>query len=284
MTDFILPAGSLVKYGSVTTRLYPILRNGLRPEAELAASGHQAEGPAVRQGIYVGELMSYYSACVGFCNATSALHHDHAAVMDTFVQALQSAHGQKPAMPELEAVAALAGLPVVLEIELAEPCVLWADENFIEGRKAAQPVQIDDALLRAKAERSWTTWRSAAIVREGGIPSAWIKKFHFPRLVDYRDVSSAKNPRVREQTTDCALMVGGLMQSWHKDAPAELLAAFRRQYGRSDFSQSAGFDETSLERFFNLSAMLDPATRLLNQMTLWQDINALAKKQEIPLA
>jgi hypothetical protein len=39
-----------------------------------------------------------------------------------------------------------------------------------------------------------------------------------------------------------------------------------------------------LERFFNLNGMLDAATRLLNQMTIWQDIDALAKKQGIPLA
>jgi hypothetical protein len=288
MSDFILPAGSIVKYGSITTRLYPILRNGIQADtsanAELAATDAQPGGHALKGGIYVGELMSYHNACVSFCHGTSALHHEHAAVMDAFVQALQSAHGQKPAMPELEAIAAQAGLPVVLEIELAEPCTLWADENFIEGRNAANPVHIDDEVLRAKAERSWNNWRSAVIMRPGGIPAAWIKKFHFPRLLDYRDVTSAKNPRLLEQTTDCALMVGGLMQSWHKDAPADLLAAFRKQYGRSDFSQSAGFNETALERFFNLSAMLDPAIRLLNQMTLWQDINALAKKQQIPLA
>jgi hypothetical protein len=78
-------------------------------------------------------------------------------------------------------------------------------------------------------------------------------------------------------------MVGGLMQSWHKDTPGDLLLAFKKQYGRINFSQSSNFDETALERFFNLNAMLDPATRLLNQMTIWQDIDALAKKQEIPL-
>ena len=62
-----------------------------------------------------------------------------------------------------------------------------------------------------------------------------------------------------------------------------MLFRSKKQYGRLNFSQSSSFDETALERFFNLSAMLDPATRLLNQMTLWQDISALAKKQEIPL-
>jgi len=71
---------------------------------------------------------------------------------------------------------------------------------------------------------------------------------------------------------------------WHKDAPGDLLAAFRKQYGRINFSQRSNFDETSLERFFNLNAMIDPATRLLNQMTIWQDIDALAKKQGIALS
>lgn len=268
MSDFTLPAGTVVKYGSISTQLYPILRHGI---------------PAA-SGIYVGELMSYFAACSDFCSATSALHSQHEASMDAFVKALQNAHGQKPDMPELEAIALQAGIPVVMEIELAEACVVRANENFIEGTSKHEAAAIDDSVLRSKAEKSWGNWRCGVILRPEGIPASWIKKFHFPRLLDYRDVSGAKNSRMLEQTTDCALMVGGLMQSWHKDFPADLLSAFRKQYGRTDFSQSSGFDETAVERFFNLNAMLDPATRLLNQMTLWQDIDALAKKQQIPLA
>ncbi|MES2104262.1 MAG: hypothetical protein V4634_09600 [Pseudomonadota bacterium] len=273
MSDFILPAGTVVKYGSISTQLYPILRNGI-----------QAGGTsAIKDGIYVGELMSYFAACTAFCNATSELHHENEAAMDAFVKALQNAHGQKPALPELEAIAVQAGIPVVFDIELGEACSVWANENFIEGTHKHETAAIDESVLRSKAEKSWGNWRCGVIVREGGIPAGWIKKFHFPRLLDYRDVSGAKNSRMLEQTTDCALMVGGLMQSWHKDFPADLLSAFRKQYGRSNFSQGSGFDETAVERFFNLNAMLDPATRLLNQMTIWQDIDALAKKQQIPL-
>lgn len=273
MSDFTLPAGTVVKYGSISTQLYPVLRNGIQPNSL----------SAIKDGIYVGELMSYFAACAAFCSATSELHSQHEATMDAFVKALQEAHGQKPAMPELEAIALQAGLPVVLEIELGEACTVWANENFIEGSSKHEAATIEDSVLRSKAEKSWGNWRCGVIVREGGIPAGWIRKFHFPRLLDYRDVSGAKNSRMLEQTTDCALMVGGLMQSWHKDFPADLLSAFRKQYGRSNFSQSSAFDETALERFFNLNAMLDPATRLLNQMTIWQDIDALAKKQQIPL-
>lgn len=278
MSDFTLPAGTVVKYGSVSTQLYPLLRNGLQPGNALPA-----ETGAIRDGIYVGELMSYFAACAAFCRTTSDLHSQNEATMGAFVTALQNAHGQKPAMPELEGLAVQAGVPVVLEIELGEACAVWANENFIEGTGKHEAAAIEESVLRGKAEKSWGNWRCGVIVRPGGIPAGWIKKFHFPRLLDYRDVGGAKNSRVLEQTTDCALMVGGLMQSWHKDFPADLLSAFKRQYGRTDFSQSSGFDETAVERFFNLNAMLDPATRLLNQMTIWQDIDALAKKQQIPL-
>ena len=267
MSEFKLAAGSRIKFGCISTQLYPILRQGLA--ANMPRQHFQAEDSSASQGIMVGELMAYFSACAAFCKATSNLHHEHEQVMGQFVNALQTQHGEKPQMPELENIAATAGLPVILEIELAEDCVLLADQHFVAD---------------TEAEKSWKLWRSGALLREGGIPASWVKKFYFPRLLDYRDVTSSRSPRSMEQTTDTALMVGGLMQSWHKDTPADLLHAFRKQYGRINFSQHSNFDETSLERFFNLNPMLDPATRLLNQMTIWQDIDALAKKQEIPLA
>jgi hypothetical protein len=271
-TGLVLSAGSAVKYGCTTNELYAVLRHGLQAAPD---AGHGA--------IPIGTLSAYEAACQRFCRATSELHHQHEAVMQAFVQALQQEHGSKPTVVGLDAVAPLAGLPVVLEIVLEEACTVLADPRFIEGRKAGD-AEPDLAALQAAAQRSWQYWGSAGLLRAGGIPAAWVRRFHFPRLLDYRDTGSAKNTRLREQTTDCALMVGGLMQAWHKDAPGELLEAFRRHYGRSDFSQASGFGETELERFFNLGAMLDPATRLLNQMSLWQDIMALAKKQNIVLA
>lgn len=266
MNQFKLAAGSSVKYGTVSTALYPILRHGIAADAP--RHGFQESAAAGAPGVPVGELMAYFAACAAFCNATSALHQAHQQVLGQFVNALQARHGEKPDMPELETIAQQAGLPVVLEIELGEDCVLLADPTFVAA---------DDA------EKSWKLWRSGALQRAGGIPAGWIRKFYFPRLLDYRDVGSKGSQRTLEQTTDSALMVGGLMQSWHKDTPADLLHAFQKQYGRINFSQSSGFDETALERFFNLNAMLDPATRLLNQMTIWQDVDALAKKQQIPL-
>lgn len=266
MSEFKLAAGSRVKFGCISSQLYPILRQGIA--ADMPRHGFQEEETQPAHGIMVGELMAYFSACAAFCKTTSTLHHAHQQVLGQFVNALQTRLGEKPHMPELETIAAAAGLPVILEIELAEDCVLGADEHFVAD---------------SEAEKSWKLWRSGALLREGGIPADWIRKFYFPRLLDFRDVISSKSPRSLEQTTDTALMVGGLMQSWHKDAPADLLHAFRKQYGRINFSQHSNFDETALERFFNLNPMLDPATRLLNQMTIWQDIDALAKKQQIPL-
>ncbi len=268
MSEFKLAAGSVVKFGTISTNLYPILRHGI-PENTVRQGF--AEGITIGVepvGIHVGELMAYFAACAEFCNATSALHAENQDVLAQFVEALQNAKGEKPRIPALEEIALQAGLPVVLEIVLEEDCLLLADTHFIDDENA---------------EKSWKLWRSANLSRAEGVPASWIKKFYFPRLLDYRDVVTARNPRVLEQTTDSALMVGGLMQSWHKDTPGDLLQAFRKQYGRINFSQSSAFDETALERFFNLNAMLDPATRLLNQMSIWQDVDALAKKQEIPL-
>jgi hypothetical protein len=212
--------------------------------------------------------MAYFAAAAEFCKCTAEVYAAHEQVLDDFVQRLQTVRGQKPHMDGLEAVSIEIGLPVVLEIMLEEDCEVFADLHF------------EDA---DHSEKSWTHWRSVTLKRAGGIPSNWIKKFHFPRLLDYRDLGSSKNPRMLEQTIDSALMVGGLMQAWHKDSPADLLLAFRKQYGSINFSQSLSFEANSLERFFNFNSMLDPATRLLNQMTIWQDVDALAKKQGISL-
>ena len=269
MSDMILTAGTKVKFGAISTSLYPIFRHGITAESVRQEFQLGEEVQPMSVGIYVGELMAYYAACAAFCNATSALHAANQEVLSMFVKQLQNAHGEKPKMPELEAIAAQTGLPIVLEIALEEDCLLQADDHFIDDENA---------------DKSWKLWRSGSLIRPNGIPASWIKQFYFPRLLDYKDVGSAKNPRVLEQTTDSALMVGGLMQSWHKDTPGDLLVAFKKQYGRINFSQVSHFDETALERFFNLNAMIDPATRLLNQMTIWQDIDALAKKQEIPLS
>lgn len=271
MTKLILPKATTLKMGAISTSLYGFLRHGI-PACLPRAGLVQSEGETPSKGIYVGELMAYFSACAAFAQATSEVHHTHQTTMTAFVDALHQTPGLKPHMPELDAIANEVGLPVVLEIELGEDCEVLADTHFESENEA---------------EKCWKTWRSVQLCRQEGIPAAWIKRFYFPRLLEFRDVQAARqtrqSARMLEQTTDSALMVGALMQSWHKDLPGDLLLAFKKQYGRVNFSQQSDFNETALERFFNLNPMIDPATRLLNQMLIWQDVDALAKKQGIPL-
>lgn len=271
MSAYLLPKGTVVKVGTVTTSLYSFLNEGVPENLPRVGLASQVTSTSFSnsEGIYVGELMAYFTAAAEFCKSTADAYAAHDQIFDEFVQKLQTARGQKPQMDGLEAVSMQIGLPIVLEIMLEEDCEVLSDIHF------------EDA---DHIEKSWKHWRSVVLKRTGGIPASWIKKFYFPRLLEYRDLSSSKNPRMLEQTIDSALMVGGLMQVWHKDSPADLLMAFRKQYGNINFSQSLLFDAISIERFFNFNSMLDPATRLLNQMTIWQDLNALAKKQEISLS
>ncbi|MBC3809020.1 hypothetical protein H8K52_16900 [Undibacterium seohonense] len=270
MSAYVLPKGTVVKVGAISTSLYSFLNNGIPENLPRVGLQSQVELPAFSksEGIYVGELMAYFAAAAEFCQSTAEVFAAHEELLSQFVERLQNVRDQKPLMDGLEAVSMKIGLPIVLEIVLDEDCEVLADGHFENLEQS---------------EKSWKHWRSVMLKRAGGIPAAWIKKFYFPRLLDYRDLSSNKTPRMLEQTIDCALMVGGLMQAWHKDSPADLLMAFRRQYGNINFSQGLAFETNSLERFFNFNSMLDPATRLLNQMTIWQDIDALAKKQGIPL-
>ena len=275
MSDFILSKGTLVKFGCVSTSLYSFLRNGIasdivRSGFKLDIVNEETEYIKFNQkiGLYVGELAAYFDACSEFCEQTNKVHAINENVLNKFVNALHNNHEIKPSIEGLEKVSSEVGLPIVLEIQLMEDCIVLADEQYEDSNSV---------------ERSWKLWRSVVINRNEGIPVSWIQKFYFPRLLDYKDVTEGSNTRVIEQTVDSALMVGGLMQAKHKDTPGDLLFAFKKQYGRINFSQSMRFDENSLERFFNLNSMIDPATRIINQMNIWQDVTALAKKQGIEL-
>lgn len=270
MNAYVLPKGSIVKIGAISTSLYSFLNQGVPANLPRVGLQTQIESQALTQseGIYVGELMAYFAAAAEFCQSTAEVYAVHEELLGEFVQQLQTVRGKKPLLEGLEKVATQIGLPVVLDIELAEDCEVYADTHFEDAENS---------------EKSWKLWRSVVLKRADGIPANWIKRFYFPRLLDYRDLGSVKNPRMLEQTIDTALMVGGLMQAWHKDTPADLLLAFKKQYGNMNFSQSLPFDASGLEKFFNFNSMIDPATRLLNQMTIWQDLDALAKKQNIPL-
>ena len=267
MTAFILPAGTIVKYGCTSTALRQFLEQGIRPS--LGRQGLDSPTEAEKSNIYVGELMAYFASCAAFCAETSQFHADHQDIMLSFVDALQNSGRLRPSHLDFGNIADNAGLPIVLEIELAQDCAIAADPHFTAEHET---------------DKSWKLWRSAALQNIDCIPSAWIKRFYFPRLVEYRNLATEKNPRGIEQTSDCALLVGGMMQAFHKDTPGELLVAFKQHYGRINFSQSMPFDAEHVERYFKLNAVQDPATRLLNQLSLWQDIEALAKKQDMALA
>ena len=268
MSSFMLPKGTVVKFGTISTSLYQYFRDGI--PAYVTREGSELESPeaSTEKGIYVGELMAYFSACAAFGGRTSQVHDANQIVLSRFIELVKFAVGEKPELPGLQSVADQIGIPVVLEIELQEACEVVADSHFE---------------ATGDAEKSWNYWRSVVLKRPAGIPSFWIKKCYFPRLLDFRDLGTGRHQRIVEQTSDAALLVGGLMQSWHKDAPGDLLLAFKKQNGRTNFSQSFAWNASSLEQFFNLNSMLDPATRILNQMTIWQDVDLLAKKQGIPL-
>jgi hypothetical protein len=271
MNEFILPKGTLVKFGCVSTSLYTFLRNGIptdiaRTNLQLKSKKEDKTLPIKKTGIYVGELGAYFDACAEFCDQTIHVHAKHEDVLKKLITELKNNYGVKPKIDELENISAEIGMPIVIEIELKEDCVVKADTHYTDVNNA---------------EKSWKLWRSVIINRYDGIPASWIQRFYFPRLLEFKDVSEGNNARVTEQTTDSALMVGGLMQAWYKDTPGDLLFAFKKQYGRINFSQSMNFNENSLERFFNLNSMIDPATRIINQMNIWQDVSALASKQGI---
>lgn len=260
MSDFLLAQGSIVKTAILSTELAQLLEHGLGGDPQAPQSG----------AIAIGELSTYYRAGQLFSKHLQQLHTDNQDLLANFVGQLQAAPGQLPASldPALAAVAAQAAFPVILEIELAQNCRLQADDHYAPG----------------SPETSWKTWRSGWLeLPEGRLPAGWVRRFYFPRLIDFRAAANARSGRNKEQSTDVALVTGGYMQFHHKDAPGGLLAAFQRHYGRINFSQSLNFDAAGVNRFETLHALQDSACRLMNQMSLWQDLLAMTQKQKIDL-
>lgn len=248
-----LGAGSVVRFGCTTRQLAAILENGI---------------PSIEGGIPVGELMAYHAAAMAFYHDTLASHAAHEDTLKQFADFLQAQPGKVPGM-DLRSAAELASLPVVLDIRLEEACDVSADTHFVpEG----------------PAEQSWKQWFSVRLLREGGIPASWIQEIRFPRLIGFRDLEQKRSSRAAEQTADAALMVGGLMQYWHKDAPMGLMKAFYQQHRRTGFSQSLPASADGLQKILQLEAVREPATLLLNQICLWQDLQAMCARQRISLS
>lgn len=93
MTSFVLPKGTVVKLGTISTCLYPYFRQGI--PATLPRAGLQLVGEVQAQGdgLYIGELMAYFSACAAFAQQTSEVHHHNQEVLGRFVEALHEAPG-----------------------------------------------------------------------------------------------------------------------------------------------------------------------------------------------
>jgi hypothetical protein len=248
-----LGAGSVVRFGCTTRQLSAILQHGI-PENEA--------------GIPVGELMAYHAAAMAFYHDTLASHAAHEDLLKQFADFLQANPGKVPAM-DLTPAAELASLPVVIDIRLEEACNVIADTHFVPD---------------GSAEQSWKQWFSVRIQRGGGIPASWIQEIRFPRLIGFRELEQKRSSRAAEQTADAALMVGGLMQYWHKDAPMGLMKAFYQQHRRTGFSQSLPASADGLQKMLQLEAVRDPAALLLNQICLWQDLLAMCARQRISLS
>ena len=249
-----LGAGSVVRFGCTSKQLADLLRNGIP---------NGADG-----SIAVGELMAYHAAAMAFYHDTLTSHSEHEVLLQQLTDFLQEHPGKLPPF-DLSAAAQLASLPVVLDIRLEEACNVAADTHFV---------------AEGSAEQSWKQWLSVRLQREGGIPAAWIREIRFPRLIGFRDLEQKRSSRAAEQTADAALMVGGLMQYWHKDAPVGLMKAFYQQHRRTGFSQSLPASADGLQKMLQLEAIRDPAALLLNQICLWQDLQAMCARQRIRLS
>ncbi|MBD7976187.1 hypothetical protein [Serpens gallinarum] len=162
---YILKKGTVVKHGTVSSLLPSILEKGIQPRAHAHKYRSQSEiGPIARRGVYVGGLLAYNAAYLSFADIAKQLEKEQVG-------------NNKGAVP------------VVLEIELGEDCPIVGDEDFImlkeRDSKGELGPEYKEEFERRMVEDSlavWEDYRTAAIVREGGIPAGWIKRVEFPEV------------------------------------------------------------------------------------------------------
>lgn len=160
----ILQKGTLVRHGTISSLLPKILTEGLRSRGHIHKYRNQTEVSPVAAGVYVGGLLAYNAAYLSFADAAKQLSSGELGLYQ-------------------------GAIPVVLEIELEEDCRIVADEDFVmleerdsQGQLGEQHRIEFERRVVDDAQAVWDQYRTASIIRDGGIPAGWIRRVEFPEV------------------------------------------------------------------------------------------------------
>lgn len=275
MSSLVLKKGTIVGHGTSLARLTDILQQGLRRGAERDPGRVITEVSPESQGVYVGDLMAYFGAYAQYSSEVAPIMYDMnvaKANMELIMSgdARHLLHADLPAVPLT--------FPVVIKIRLEEDCELVADEDFVADGKYPVNQKVPLEMLRDEAKVVWERWRTGVILRD--IPPSWFVSIEHPRVV----TTDSFFQGMKQVFTDCELFAGGMMQSFKRDDPIELMSIYQKRHGRAALSQHIVPNEQALKRLLSLNGFSNDANRVANHFSLFNCIEHMSKEYEIPLA
>jgi hypothetical protein len=274
MEKFYLPKGTIVKHGTSLCRLRSILSNGIIPHSNQNEKRMQFELPPETHGIYIGELTAYFGAIVSY---TSILNPY--TKLESFASALKCIIENPCGIKKLILSEIPATLPVVLNIELQEDCLVLADEDYVFDGEYPDNEKIPDEILISEAGKVWDKWKSGCIVREEGIPKSWIKHIEYPRISSL----GGNNALHKDTWADIELMAAATMQSSLRYPPEKLLKSFENKHKRRTLSQRTNASHKHLDNIYELNGLSDTFNLYYNHIIIIMTFERMAQEYCIPL-
>jgi hypothetical protein len=273
MSSFELKKGTIVSHGTSLARLPRILEHGLLRGSEREQGRLVTEPTPESTGIYVGQLMAYLAAHAQYSSEVSP-HLDHPVVFEA---------GNLFMEGDIRAIRAIAfppaprTIPIVLKIQLGEDCALLADEDFVADGTYPLSDKVPESVLREEAQRTWEHWGSGVLSRD--VPPSWIVAIEHPRIVTLDNAVAM----AQQVYSDCELIAAGMMQSHKIGNPANLVAQYKKQYGRLGLSRNIAASASVAERILALPGFSSDMHCFVNHILLFQSISHLSQRYQIPV-
>lgn len=274
MAKFVLSKGTVVKHGTTLPRAEAILSEGfIRGDRDAVRQAHELAPE--QQGLYVGELISYFGAWAAYTAELLPMWKTNPAALAAY----DAIRDKRPkALKKMSLGSVADTLPAVLVIELGADCPLYADEDFVRDPRYPGGHTIPDAILQDRAQDVWEDWKSGCL--QTPIEPSWITRIELPSLSRLSTLNRGIDNAVR---SDCELFCAGLLQSARKQQPGAILDRFEEITGRRRLSKEVPATAEALAGVRTSSRFADPAGKLANHAALCMTVKLLAAQYQIPL-
>lgn len=269
-TAFHLPKGTRISHGTALANLHSILKLGLQPSHSRHQLRDFTEERPKAAAVYVGGPSAFFGAWA----ASGALVKEY-SMHELRMPMLGPVAAANPReLRRMEFAPPPLAIPVVLTIELQEDTRLVGDEDFALWQIGADQKPIRRA--EDTDESIWDRFKSGGLVREGGIPSSWIKSMQFPQLLHVDDVDDRK---MHQLTKDCWCLAAGIAQNHGLMQVSRVQLPEGPWTDASTLSQSRTFDEKSVNGLLAMRHVNDEANLLYNLLVQYDFVSGIGEQE-----